>query len=139
MRAHPAGAGCDDPVRRVGTAGRVLRWQALSSYPSSAPVRKAFSADARRPVSHANSLHSADLASEAAETLRSARGGGPASSGEAAVTEGPEGPEREAVRLAVGADVCGAAGCRRTDGLLVVPTAHGRRVLCPLHARRVLA
>ena len=69
----------------------------------------------------------------------SARGGGPASSGEAAVTEGPEGPEREAVRLAVGADVCGAAGCRRTDGLLVVPTVHGRRVLCPLHARGVLA
>jgi len=172
MRTHPAGAGCDDPVRRLGTAGRVLRWQALSSYPSSVPVRKAFAADAWRPEttryglkrplyrlsggcpvwgkvapnraiwhhigpSGATSRHSADLASEAAETLRSVRSGGPGPNGEAAVTRDRRDRERPAVRLAVGADVCGAAGCRRTDGLLVVPTVHGRRVLCPLHARGV--
>ena len=69
--------------------------------------------------------------------MRSVRSGGPGPNGEAAVTRDRRDRERPAVRLAVGADVCGAAGCRRTDGLLVVPTVHGRRVLCPLHARGV--
>jgi hypothetical protein len=145
MNDHPAGAGCDgNPRRRLEIAAGVTRLGGLSSYSPSAPVHKAVTADLRRPVSNANSLHSADLASEAAETLRSVRRGGPAPNGEAAVTRDRRDRDRAAgrggagrVRFAVGADCCGAAGCRRTDALLVVETAHGRRVLCPLHARRV--
>jgi len=48
MNEHPAGTGCDDPRRRLRTAEGVLRWQALSSYPPSAPVRKIVSVKARR-------------------------------------------------------------------------------------------
>ena len=40
----------------------------------------------------------AELGTEAAETLRSASGGVPAASGEAAATEGPKGPRRQAER-----------------------------------------
>jgi len=79
---------------------------------------------------------SAQLTSEAAETLWSASGGGPAASGEAAVTRDRRDRERPAVRWAVGAAVCGAVGCGRSDGLLSVATDDGRRVLCPRHARR---
>jgi hypothetical protein len=83
---------------------------------------------------------SADLASEAAETLRSARGGGPASSGEAAVTaDRREANERRCggavVRFAVDADCCGAVGCREKDDLLLVERDGDRRVLCVTHAR----
>ena len=43
-----------------------------------------------------------------------------------------EGGKREAgrVRWAVGADCCGALGCRETEGLVVVVTDRGERVLC---------
>jgi predicted ThiF/HesA family dinucleotide-utilizing enzyme len=41
-----------------------------------------------------------------------------------------------AVRFVVGADVCGALGCRETSGLLKVERGHETRVLCPDHARR---
>jgi hypothetical protein len=85
---------------------------------------------------------SADLGAKAAETLRSARSGGPGPSGEAAALRGTGGTETGrrggcgAVRFAVEAEVCGAMGCGRTRGLLVVPTDDGRLVLCPYHARR---
>ena len=39
-----------------------------------------------------------------------------------------------AVRWAVEAAVCGALGCRETDGLLSVRTEEGERVLCAEHA-----
>jgi len=43
-----------------------------------------------------------------------------------------EGGKREAGRVwwAVGADCCGALGCRETEGLVVVVTDRGERVLC---------
>ena len=78
----------------------------------------------------------AGLTSEAAETLWSASGGGPAASGEAAATSERSERKRRAVRWAVSAEVCGAVGCGRSDGLLSVATGDGRRVLCPEHARR---
>ncbi|WP_175416318.1 hypothetical protein [Natrinema versiforme] len=37
-------------------------------------------------------------------------------------------------RFAVGADCCGALGCRRSAVLLAVRTAEGKRVLCSEHA-----
>jgi len=52
-----------------------------------------------------------ELGTEAAETLRSASGGGPAASGEAAATEGPEGPRRQAGRS------WGGRGARLTGGI----------------------
>jgi hypothetical protein len=67
---------------------------------------------------------SADLSSEAAETLRSASGGGPAASGEAAVTRDRRDRERHAVRSrggrGRGAESAGwrevAAWCDATEG-----------------------
>jgi hypothetical protein len=47
-----------------------------------------------------------------------------------------DGRNSSAVRFAVGADVCGAIGCRETDGLLVVEQGGETRTLCPDHARR---
>ena len=43
-----------------------------------------------------------------------------------------EGGKREAgrVRWAVGADCCGALGCRETEGLVAVSGDRGERVLC---------
>lgn len=48
----------------------------------------------------------------------------------------PEASKREAVtvRWAVGADACGAVGCRRTTGLLKVLRDGESRVLCHRHA-----
>lgn len=83
-----------------------------------------------------NLSRSADLGTEAAETLRSPSGGVPAARGEAAATSERSERERLAVRWAVEAEVCGAVGCGRSDGLLSVATGDGRRVLCPEHARR---
>ena len=50
----------------------------------------------------------------------------------AAAEPNGEGGKREAgrVRWAVGADCCGALGCRETEGLVVVVTDRGERVLC---------
>ena len=81
-------------------------------------------------------LRSVDLGSKAAETLRSASGGVPAASGEAAATSERSERERRAVRFAVEAVCCGAVGCQRSEGLLRVETPHGPRVLCPAHLRR---
>lgn len=65
----------------------------------------------------------AELGTEAAEILISASGGGPAASGEAAATEGPEGPRREAGRSrgGRGAESAGwrevAAWCHAEEGV----------------------
>ena len=50
----------------------------------------------------------------------------------AAAEPNGEGGKREAgrVRWAVGADCCGALGCRETEGLVVVSGDRGERVLC---------
>jgi hypothetical protein len=40
------------------------------------------------------------------------------------------------VRLAAGAEGCGALGCRRSEGLLLVESDAAQRVLCPPHAIR---
>jgi len=91
MNDFPAGAGSDDPVRRLGTAERVLRWQALSSLSASAPVRKIVSVNARRLDSEALSgerrqSRLPDFTSKTGETLRCARSGGPGPSAEPVVT-----------------------------------------------------
>lgn len=70
--------------------------------------------------------------------MRSVRGGGPASNGadRARATGGSEttgGAEAVQSRFAVGADCCGALGCRRSAALLAVE-ADGERVLCGEHA-----
>lgn len=70
-----------------------------------------------------------------------AAGSAPSRGDPEAVAHAPdqrEGGHREggAVRFAVGADCCGALGCRETDGLLAVEQDGDRRVLCPDHARR---
>jgi hypothetical protein len=49
-----------------------------------------------------------------------------------------DGRNSSAVRFAVGADCCGALGCRETNGLLMVERGHEQRVLCQYHARRWL-
>ena len=125
MRVYPAGAGYDDdPRRRLGTAAGETSLSGLSSYSGFSATRLGFApkarwlytrasevesgesircgatiAPARRLANWPNILpRSAQLTSEAAETLRSASGGVPAASGEAAATEGPEGPRRQAVR-----------------------------------------
>lgn len=67
--------------------------------------------------------------------MRSARGGVPASSGEAAVTRDRRDRKRPAVRFAVDADCCGVVGCRVSDGLLLVERGDDRRVLCVTHAQ----
>ena len=63
---------------------------------------------------------SADVTSEAAETLRSASGGGPAASGEAAVTRDRRDRERHAVRSRGGSESAGwrevVAWCGATEG-----------------------
>jgi len=41
-----------------------------------------------------------------------------------------------AVRFAVGAEVCGAVGCNRSDGLMRVVLDGESRTLCPVHLRR---
>ena len=166
MKVHPEGAGCDDdPRRRLRIAAGGRRWGALSSYPSRSAVRLGFAPKARRSETARDGLkrslcvsfvscaatgnsarycvswgtrvhHLAQLGTEAAETLRSPSGGVPAARGEAAATSERSERKREAVRWAVGAEVCGAVGCGRSDGLLSVATGDGRRVLCPEHARR---
>jgi len=93
MNEIPAGAGNDDPRRRLGTAdGETnLIGTGLSSFSRSAPARKCVSVNVRRLDSGAlggerRQSRLADFTSKAAATLRSARGGVPASSGAAAVT-----------------------------------------------------
>jgi len=108
----------------------------LSSCSVSVPVRIVVSAHSGRSAQVLTRYISADTTSKAAETLRSASGGVPAASGEAAATSERSERKRRAVRWAVGAEVCGAVGCGRSDGLLSVATGDGRRVLCPEHARR---
>ena len=78
----------------------------------------------------------AELGAKAAATLWCVRRGVPAPNAAAAATSERSERKREAVRWAVGAEVCGAVGCGRSDGLLSVATGDGRRVLCPEHARR---
>jgi hypothetical protein len=48
----------------------------------------------------------------------------------------PDGGEGRQVRLEPGADACGALGCTRTDGLVLVERGGSQRVLCAYHARR---
>ena len=59
----------------------------------------------------AGSSRTAELGTEAAEILISPSGGVPAARGEAAATEGPEGPRRQAVRSR------GGRGARLTGGI----------------------
>ena len=103
---------------------------------SFSPERQTVFGEPTRPFQAFTDRLSADLTSKAAETLRSPNGGVPAVRGEAAATSERSERKREAVRWAVGAEVCGAVGCGRSDGLLSVATGDGRRVLCPEHARR---
>ena len=130
MKRHPEGAGCDDdPRRRLRIAAGGRRWEALSSYLTRSAVRKVFSTDARRPENASDApkrrlRRSAGLTSKAAETLRSASGGVPVASGEAAVTRDRRDRERHAVRSrggrGRGAESAGwrevAEWCRATEG-----------------------
>ena len=124
VRAHPAGAGYDDDPRRGWDRRRGDVPDGAVVVSSFCPRLNSRFGSLRRSenVSHGlkrslcpSSRHlanwpnirpfgvtlprSAQLPSEAAETLRCARSGGPGPSAEAAVTEGPEGPRRQAGRL----------------------------------------
>jgi len=161
VRTHPAGAGYDDDPRRGWDRrrGDVPDWAVVVS--SFCPRLNSRFGSLRRSENVSHGLkrplcpssrhlanwpnitpfgvtlpHSAQLPSKAAETLRSPNGGVPAVRGEAAATSERSERKRRAVRWAVGAEVCGAVGCGRSDGLLSVATGDGRRVLCPEHARR---
>ena len=168
MRTHPAGAGYDDDPRRGWDRRRGDVPDGAVVVSSFCPRLNSRFGSLRRSenVSHGlkrslcpSTRHlanwpnirlfgvtlprSAQLPSEAAETLRCARSGGPGPSAEAAVSRDRRDRERQAVRsrggvvrFAVEAECCGAMGCRETGGLLLVEKGNDRRVLCVTHAQR---
>jgi len=132
------------PLQRPTRGNRVGK---RGSIPTFSAERYTAFGDSRRleRFAHSECSRSADLTSKAGETLRSPNGGVPAVRGEAAVTRDRRDRERPAVaegcgavsmRWAVGADCCGAMGCRESDGLVRVEDGGDRRVLCLWHARR---
>ena len=81
------------------------------------------------------------LTSKRAATLRSVRAAVRGSNGAARATGDRRSPNERrggdgAVRWAVGAEVCGAVGCSRSDGLMHVVVDGESRTLCPVHLRR---
>ena len=82
-----------------------------------------------------------EVGTKRAATLRSVRAAVRGSSGAARATGDRRSPNDRrggggAVRWAVGAEVCGAVGCSRSDGLMRVVVDGESRTLCPVHLRR---
>ena len=145
MRKSTGSRGRDRRGPRQRPSPEEPPWAGGSVCVPSLSERLGFTLEATRPVQRSNGLLSADLTSEAAATLRCVRRGGPAPNAAAAVTRDRRDRERPAVaegcgavsmRWAVGADCCGAMGCRESDGLVRVEDGGDRRVLCLWHARR---
>jgi len=126
------------PRRRLRAAAGGRRWQALSSCGPSHAERVSVSLKSDAINVPLSASCSVEITSKAVETLRCARSGGPGPSAETAVTRDRRDRERaaERVRFAVGAEVCGAVGCSRSDGLMCVVVDGESRTLCPVHLRR---
>jgi len=93
------------------------------------------------PVCSDVDLHPVGLGTKRAATLWSVRAAVRGSSGAARATGDRREPNERrggggAVRFAVGAEVCGAVGCNRSDGLMRVVLDGESRTLCPVHLRR---
>jgi hypothetical protein len=75
----------------------------------------------------------------ATEIVAEAQGASRASDREPSAVAGsyaPDGGGGRQVRLRPDADACGALGCVRADGLVLVERGGSQRVLCAYHARR---
>jgi hypothetical protein len=159
VRLHPDGAGRDDdPGWRFGTAaGTRAVTGLLSSYLTPSADRLILTQNASRldlggkeresrksavlPVCSDVDLHPVGLGTKRAATLRSVRAAVRGSNGAARATGDQREPNERrggdgAVRFAVGAEVCGAVGCNRSDGLMRVVLDGESRTLCPVHVRR---
>ena len=82
-----------------------------------------------------------EVGTKRAATLRSVRAAVRGSNGAARATGDRRSPNDRrggggSVRWAVGAEVCGAVGCSRSDGLMHVVVDGESRTLCPVHLRR---
>ena len=133
MKSAPqGGAGSDDPI-------------GLAFLGRDRPMGLSDRSDVRTSFSNAVRIDSCAVLSASSSTTSDTAG---ARAGDLAVRErrrtrlerrpaaaadpDGEGGKREAGRVwwAVGADCCGALGCRETEGLVVVVTDRGERVLC---------
>ena len=132
MKSAPqGGAGTDNPTERDLWKDRPVEhsWRSLSCTCFSNAVRIDSCA-----VLSASSSTTSDTAGARAGDLAVREGRRTRLERRPAAAADPdgEGGKREAgrVRWAVGADCCGALGCRETEGLVVVSGDRGERVLC---------
>jgi len=160
VKVHPEGAGHDDDPRRrlrIAAEGSNLCGNGLSSCYTPSADRLMLTQNASRldlggreresrksavlPVCSDVDLHPVGLGTKRAATLWSVRAAVRGSNGAARATGDQREPNERrggggAVRFAVGAEVCGAVGCNRSDGLMRVVLDGESRTLCPVHLRR---